>query len=216
MTNHNPFYIIGQSIRKIDALTKVNGQAIYAGDMVLPRMLHCKLLRSRHPHACIRSIDTSAALAQPGVVAVITGQDLPQKYGLLGVSKDETALAVDKVRFVGDPVAAIAAIDEETAEAALQKIVVVYEVLEAIMDVDAASQPPNDEALHADSERHNLQKLVALEFGDLDAGFANCAKIIIARLKELCRRGAWVWLRRAIWWWQRQRAALRYQRHYGA
>jgi len=164
--------VIGTSVRKIDAIGKVNGQTIYTGDMVLPRMLHCKLLRSRYPHARIKSIDARAALALPGVFTILTGEDLPKKYGLLGTSQDETALAVDKVRFMGDPVAAVAAVDEETAEAAVHLIVVEYEPLAPILDLATASQPPMDEAIHADAKGGNLQKSVALEFGDLAAGFA--------------------------------------------
>ena len=165
--------IIGTSVRRIDAPGKVSGQTLYTGDYSLPRMLHCKLLRSPHPHARICAIDTSAACAQAGVVAVLTGHDLPQKYGVLSVSRDETALAVDKVRFVGDPVAAVAAVDEETAEAALALIDVRYELLQPVMGIDAALRPPVDEALHEYAERGNVQRMVALEFGDLDAGFAD-------------------------------------------
>ena len=164
--------IIGKPMRKVDVVGKVNGQTVYAGDMTLPRMLHCKLLRSPHPHARIKSIDTRAALLKPGVVAVITGQDVPKKYGVLGASQDETALAVDKVRFVGDPVAAVAAVDEETAEAALDAILVEYDVLKPVMRVTEAVKEPTDEAIHPGAERGNMQKLVALEFGDVEAGFA--------------------------------------------
>lgn len=167
-----PLNIIGTSPRKVDAVGKVNGQIRYAGDYALPRMLHCKLLRSPHPHARIRSIDATPALEQPGVFAVLTGQDMPKGYGVLGGSQDETALAVDKVRFAGDPVAAVAAVDEETAEAALRHIVVEYELLDPVLDLNTASKPPIDEAIHSDAERDNLHKLAALDFGDLEAGFA--------------------------------------------
>src|SRR5437762_14331225 len=86
--------------------------------MLLPRTLHCKILRSPHPHARILSIDTSAARRIPGVQAVITGADLPVKFGILPVTQDERALEQEKVRYVGDPIAAVAATEEEIAAAA--------------------------------------------------------------------------------------------------
>ena len=107
------FAVIGKPLPKVDAGAKVTGQAVYADDIVLPRTLHCRILRSPHPHARILSIDTSRALALPGVLAVITGEDLPRKYGILPSSQDEYALAVEKVRYVGDPVAAVAALDAD-------------------------------------------------------------------------------------------------------
>ena len=105
-------------------------------------MLWCKLLRSPHPHARIVSIDASRAVALPGVEAVITGADLPIPFGILPVSQDEHALCPDVVRFVGDPVAAVAAVDEETALAACGLIDVVYEPLPVIGSVDDAAATP--------------------------------------------------------------------------
>ena len=110
--------VVGTPFTKVDAGAKVTGQAVYADDVVLPRTLHCKILRSPHPHARISSIDTSAARRIPGVLAVITGADLPIKFGILPVTQDERALEHEKVRYVGDPIAAVAATDEETAAAA--------------------------------------------------------------------------------------------------
>lgn len=166
------FHVIGKPNRKVDVLKKVTGQTIYAGDIVLPRMLHCKLLRSIHPHARIKSIDITDAEAMPGVKAVITGRDLPKKYGILPVSEDEEALAIEKVRFMGDPIAAVAASDEETAEAALDLIRVDYELLEPVMSISEGAAPPKDEPIHDYADRDNIHKLVSLEFGDLEAGFA--------------------------------------------
>src|SRR6266851_5508152 len=126
------FTIIGQPLPKIDAWAKVTGETRYADDLVLPRMAYAKLLRSPHPHARIVSIDTERARALPGVLGVITGHDLPPvKFGILPVSQDEEALCRDKVRLVGDAVAAVAAVDEETAERACELIDVVYEPLPA-------------------------------------------------------------------------------------
>src|SRR5437667_9671890 len=95
--------VVGKAIRKVDATAKVTGVTRFADDLFLPRMLFAKLLRSPHPHARIVSIDTSKAAALPGVKAVLVGKDLPIPFGILPVSQDEHTLALDKVRFVGDP-----------------------------------------------------------------------------------------------------------------
>ena len=120
--------IIGTPRRRVDGRAKVTGQTVFADDLMLPRTVHCKLLRSPHPHARIVSIDPSRALAHPGVYLVLTGRDFPIPYGILPVSQDEHALAVDRVRFVGDPVAAVVARDELTAFEALDLIDVEYEI----------------------------------------------------------------------------------------
>lgn len=167
------FNVIGSSIRKVDAVSKVTGQTIYAGDIELPRMLHCKLLRSTQPHARIETSNTATAKTMPGVVAVITGADLPKPYGLLTASKDEHPLAVDKVRFVGDPVTAVAAIDETSAEAALEQILVNYAPLQPVMTITEGVAVPQDEPIHPYGECHNIQKMLALQFGDVEQGFAD-------------------------------------------
>src|SRR3989440_5729107 len=107
--NGKPLKVIGKPFRKVDARAKCTGQTKFADDIVLPRMLSCKILRSHEPHALIKNIDVSKALAVPGVIAIITGKDLPISYGILPVSQDDHALCTDKVRFIGDPVAAVAA-----------------------------------------------------------------------------------------------------------
>src|SRR3984893_15090485 len=140
-------------------------------------MLHCRILRSPHPHARILSIDTSAARRMPGVQAVITGADLPIKFGILPVTQDERALEHEKVRYVGDPIAAVAATDEEIAAAACDAIAVEYEVLEPVMSIDAALGKPKDERLQDYGGPSNIHKLVALEFGDMDGGFARADHI---------------------------------------
>jgi CO/xanthine dehydrogenase Mo-binding subunit len=114
--------IIGTPRRRVDGRAKVTGQTKFADDVMLPRMVHAKLLRSTVPHATITRIDASRALAHPGVHLVLTGQDFPIPYGILPVSQDEHALAIDRVRFVGDPVAAVIAPDALTAFAALDLI----------------------------------------------------------------------------------------------
>src|SRR6267143_1466126 len=118
-TNGDELRVIGVPRRRVDARAKVTGQTRFADDIFLPRMAHCKLLRSPHPHARIRKIDTSRAAAHPGVYLVLTGKDVPIQYGILPVSQDEQALCVDRVRHVGDPVAAVIAREELTAFEAL-------------------------------------------------------------------------------------------------
>ena len=113
------YRVIGTPRAKVDAAAKCTGETIFADDVVLPRMLSCRMLRSPHPHARIVKIDTSRAEALDGVHAVITGKDLPIPFGILPVSQDEHALAPDQVRFIGDGLAAVAARDEDVATAAL-------------------------------------------------------------------------------------------------
>src|SRR6266496_871702 len=166
-----PYRIIGTPRPKVDAYGKVTGRALYADDIMLPRMVYGRLLRSPQPHARILSIDTRKALELPGVLAVLTGEDLPQKFGILPSSQDEYALAIDKVRYVGDPVAAVAALDPDILDEAMKLIEVEYEVLPALMSIDEALAHPevkiNDEA-----RTGNIHKAVSYEFGDMEAGFA--------------------------------------------
>ncbi len=166
-----PFSIIGRPLPGVNAMGKCTGQTKFADDFNLPRMAAGRLLRSVHAHALIKRIDTSRAEQLPGVYAVITGQALPIKFGILPVSQDEETLAVHKVRYVGDPVAAVAAIDEETAERALEYIDVQYEPLPHIMSIqDALAQ--KDVRIHDYGDGPNIHKMVALEFGDVAEGFA--------------------------------------------
>lgn len=161
------FKVVGKSHRKIDGMAKATGEAVYADDIQLPGMLHAKTLRSPHAHARIVSIDTSRAEALPGVRAVITGKDLPIQYGVIPWTPDETALAVDKVRFIGDEVAAVAAVDEDTANAALELIDVEYEELHAYMDPREALER-DEPQIHANRKNNNVSKHVELEFGDVE------------------------------------------------
>src|SRR5439155_22895967 len=128
--------IIGVPRRRVDGRAKVTGQTRFADDVLLPRMVQCKLLRSTLPHARILRIDVSRARAHPGVHLVLTGNDFPIPYGILPVSQDEHALAADRVRFVGDPLAAIIARDELTAFEALDLIDVEYEPLRTFSGPD--------------------------------------------------------------------------------
>ena len=165
----NEFAVVGQPLPKVDAWAKVVGETKYADDLFLPRMAYAKLLRSASAHARIRSIDTTRARALPGVYAVITAADLPGvKFGILPVSQDEEALCAEKVRMVGDPVAAVAAVDEETAERACRLIEVDYEPLPALMSIfDSLAHP--EARIHEYGDGPNVHKNVALQFGDVDA-----------------------------------------------
>ena len=161
------FRIIGRSLRKVDAVDKVTGRTQYADDLSLPRMLHCKLLRSHLPHARIQGVETSAAATSPGVSAVITGRDLPIPYGILPVSQDEHALCLDRVRFLGDPVAAVAAETEEQAAAACERIRIDLEPLASVSSVEAALANP-EPRIHEYGPEGNIQKIVSMEFGDVE------------------------------------------------
>jgi 4-hydroxybenzoyl-CoA reductase alpha subunit len=162
--------VVGKPFRKVDARSKCTGQTRFADDISLPRMLYCKILRSHLPHALIKSIDTSKAAALPGVYAVITGKDLPIPYGILPVSQDEHPLCTDKVRFIGDPVAAVAAIDEDTAFDAMNLIEVEYEPLSAVASIEEAIET-SEPRIHDYGDYNNIHKSVHLEFGDMDEGF---------------------------------------------
>jgi 4-hydroxybenzoyl-CoA reductase alpha subunit len=170
------FRVIGVPRRRVDARAKVTGQTRFADDIFLPRIAHCKLLRSPHPHARIRKIDTSRALAHPGVYLVLTGKDLPIEYGILPVSQDEQALCLDHVRHVGDPIAAVIAREELTAFEALDLIDVDYEILATISDPEEALATP-EPRIHEYGEEGNIHKRVALEFGDVEKSFAEADEI---------------------------------------
>src|SRR3954470_2237671 len=130
--------VVGKPRRRVDGRAKVTGQTRFADDMALPRMLHLKLLRSPHAHALIESIDVARAQAHPGVHLVLTGKDFPVTFGILPVTQDESPLAPQHVRYVGDPVAAIVARDEQTATAALDLIEVRYQPLDTISNPEEA------------------------------------------------------------------------------
>jgi 4-hydroxybenzoyl-CoA reductase alpha subunit len=174
--NGDELRVIGVPRRRVDARAKVTGQTRFADDIFLPRMAHCKLLRSPHPHARIRNIDASRAAAHPGVYLVVKGKDLPIQYGILPVSQDEQALCVDRVRHVGDPVAAVIAREELTAFEALDLIDVDYEILTTISDPEEALATP-EPRIHEYGEEGNIHKLVALEFGNVEEGFAEADEI---------------------------------------
>ena len=160
--------IIGRRTPLIDSNWKVTGQAKYGDDIRLQGEIIGKILRSPHHHARIKSIDCSKAEALPGVIAIATGKEYVARFGVLPVTKDEHALAVDKVRHIGDLVACVAAIDEDTALEAVRLIEVEYEILEAVHDMrkglDDADDPIHDRGPYHIGES-NIQKRVYQEFG---------------------------------------------------
>jgi 4-hydroxybenzoyl-CoA reductase alpha subunit len=168
--------VVGTPVRKVDGLSKCAGVTKFADDIVLPRMLFCKLLRAPVPHARIVRVDTSKASKMPGVAAVLTGRDLPIPFGILPISQDEHALCPDRVRFVGDPVAAVAAVDEDAAFDAMNAIAVEYEPLEPILSIEKAIATPSPR-IHDYGDEGNIHKRVALEFGDVDRAFRESDEI---------------------------------------
>jgi 4-hydroxybenzoyl-CoA reductase subunit alpha len=167
-----PLNVLGRRMRKTDGLEKSTGRARYTDDMTLPGMLHGKILRSPHPHARILSIDASEALALPGVAAVVTGAEMPIPFGIIVWTPDENALATDRARYIGDAVAAVAAVDEETANRALGLIRVEYEVLEAILDPFESVRRTDVQIHEARKPGHNgnISKIVKLDFGEVERG----------------------------------------------
>ncbi len=160
--------LIGKSVPRTDALEKVTGRAKYGVDVDLPGMLHAKVLRSRFPHARILSIDTSRAEKLPGVRAVITAEDTLKEKAASGW-QDKYPLALDKVRYVGEEIAAVAATDELIAEEALGLIKVNYEELPAVFDPEEAVKPG---APRIHDVENNIAHKVETEFGDIVKGFA--------------------------------------------
>src|SRR2546425_10357099 len=166
------FSVIGRRLPKVNSWAHLTGQARYADDLFLPRTLYGPRPRPPRPPAPLRRLAAARAAAHPGVVAIVTGADMPGKMGIMPSTQEETALAVDKVRYVGEPVAAVAAVDEDTAFDALSLIEVDYDDLEPIFTIEEALER-EDVKIHEESKRANVFKEVHLSFGDLDAGFAS-------------------------------------------
>jgi 4-hydroxybenzoyl-CoA reductase subunit alpha len=170
------YSVIGQKVHRVDGTEKVTGAAKYTFDIVLPNMLYGKILRSPYPHAKILKIDTSRAEKLVGVKAVVTGKDtIGKKNGIwrrFPELCDEEILCREKVRYIGDPVAAVAAIDEDTAEQALDLIDVEYEPLPAVFDpLDAIKE---DAPQIHDGVELNINISRHIEWGDVDEAFKKC------------------------------------------
>lgn len=168
-----PFAVVGKPLRRVDAVGKVTGETRYADDLSMPGMLHMKLVRSRVPHARVLDVDAAEALALPGVRAVLTAKDFPGvPYGILPVSQDEHPLCRDRVRFVGDPVAAVVAADPFTVEEAVRLVSVRYEPLTTIGGPEEALATP-EPRIHEYGDVGNVHKLVSFDFGDVPAALSS-------------------------------------------
>ncbi len=186
MTATPVFAIVGQPIAQIDGVAKVSGKAVYTADVPLPGTLWCKMLRSPHPHALIRSIDTQKARALPGVYAIITARDITQNQ--VGRRMwDQPVLAKDRVRFIGERVAAVAAENKAIAEEAANLIEVDYELLPAVFD-ELEAMKPGAPLIHPDmASYHNAPDPMpgtpntydhkVLVYGDIEAGFSQADRI---------------------------------------
>lgn len=193
-SRQNELSIVGRSPSDIDGAAKLSGRARYMSDFALPGMLYGKILHSPVPHARIRGIDVSAALAEPGVAAIVTGADLDGLDPHYGINiRDQPVLAIDKVRYVGDAVAAVAACDETSALRALRKIRVDYESLPVVASISAAldaAAPPLFDRTHAATmfppppggravlePAPNILYDYAYESGDVAAALASCEQV---------------------------------------
>lgn len=168
--------VVGKSTALVDSSWKVTGQAHYGDDVRLPGELIGRIVRSPHHYARVLSIDCTKALELPGVVAVATGDDAKNRFGVLPVTKDEHAMAVEKVRHAGDLVACVAAIDEATAREAERLIQVEYELIDPIHDMREGLED-SGEPIHDRGDYHigesNVQKRVFQEFGDIEGMIEN-------------------------------------------
>jgi len=192
--NAKNFSVVNHSVPRTDGVAKVTGSATYTGDITLERMAWAKLLRSPFAHAKILSIDVSDAKRQPGVIDVLTGNDLGALHPYYGHAvKDHPLLAIGKVRFVGEPVVAVIGEDELSAQEALDKIKVTYEELTPVLDVKTALAPGAvlvhgtdyvggafrgfDDFRDFPGGTQNICQAVHVEWGDVDAAFASAAHI---------------------------------------
>jgi 4-hydroxybenzoyl-CoA reductase subunit alpha len=165
------FSYIGKDMKRVDTTSKATGEALFAADLILPRMLVGKILRSPYPHARIKSIDTSKAEQLPGVKAVITAKDTcGDRWGVFKYTQDQQFLPTEKVRYVGEEVAGVAALDEDTALEALSLIDVEYEILPAVFTIDEALAPDAPQ-LHEFYEK-NINIHVKIDVGDVEKGFS--------------------------------------------
>jgi 4-hydroxybenzoyl-CoA reductase subunit alpha len=181
MTTTIPVATIGSSVPLIDGPEKVSGRARYTADILEPGMLAARIFRSPHAHAEILSVDVSAAARLPGVVAIVTGADCDRTFGVLPIARSEHPLARDTVRYCGEPVAAVAAVDDATARRAIELITMRVRELPAYFTARAALAPDAVQ-IHA-RKPHNLERDVLFELGSTEAGFATA---------DLVREGSYV------------------------
>ncbi len=177
MPEQRGFELVGKPFRRVDGRAKVSGQTRYADDLTFPRMCFLRLVRSTVPHARIGTIRLEAAAAMPGVLGFLTGEEIPISFGILPMSRDEHGLAQHKVRFVGDPVVAVAALTEDQAQAAARRVEIDYEPLETIGSVAEALASP-EPRIHDYGSGGNLHRKKSMLFGDLEAGFAEADVVL--------------------------------------
>jgi 4-hydroxybenzoyl-CoA reductase subunit alpha len=176
-SSEEKFGMVGHGKPYIEAERKVKGAADYADDIPVKNALYVKFLRSTHAHAVIESIDTAKAHTMPGVKAVITGKELPVSFGVLPISQDETAMAVEKTRYIGEIVAAVAAESYDEAEAACRAIEIQYRPLHAFFDMrESAEDVGEHQKIHQHVKfNNNIHKKAELRFGDQQAGIEKAA-----------------------------------------
>jgi 4-hydroxybenzoyl-CoA reductase subunit alpha len=180
-----PAHNIGGYVPMVDGPEKVSGRAKYTADLVLPAMLAGRIFRSPYSHAEILDVDVSEAAKLPGVKAIVTGAECDKTFGVLPVARTEHVLARERVRYRGEPLAAVAAIDDATAKEALRRIKLTVRELPAYHSVQQA-MAPDAIAIHQ-HRPHNLERDVLFELGDVEAAFAgadlvregvyNCAEV---------------------------------------
>jgi 4-hydroxybenzoyl-CoA reductase subunit alpha len=174
MNDDHKYKMVGHARPYIEAVKKVQGTADYADDYQMKNTLYCKFVRSTHAHAKINSINTSKAKFLKGVRVIITGKELPIKFGVLPISQDETAMAVEKTRYIGEIVVAIAADSEEIADEACKLVEVDYSPLRAFFDMkESCEDVGKDEQIHSHCKfNNNIHKKAELRFGDQKEGLA--------------------------------------------
>jgi 4-hydroxybenzoyl-CoA reductase subunit alpha len=180
-----PAHNIGDYVPMIDGPEKVSGRAKYTADLIMPGTLAGRIFRSPYSHAEILEVDISEAAKLPGVKAIITGADCDKGFGVLPIARSEHPLARERVRYRGEPVAAVAAIDDATAKEALRRITLKVRELPAY-HTSAEAMTPDAVAIHA-NRPHNIERDVYFELGDVEAAFAaadlvregtyNCAEV---------------------------------------
>src|SRR6266571_4715017 len=174
-THPRDFAVVGQRLTRVDGQEKVTGQAEYVADLVLPGMLWGAILRSPYPHARILNVDVSRALRMRGVRGVVTAADTPGRAWGVFV-KDQPVLANDKVRYVGEEIAGVAAVDLETAREALELIEVEWADLPPIFDPELAMLP--DAPLLHEANGSNVVATIDVERGSVERGFAESDVIV--------------------------------------
>jgi CO/xanthine dehydrogenase Mo-binding subunit len=174
LTRNKQFFIVGKSVQRVDSIDKVLGKPIYTMDIVPENVLYLKVVRSKHAHALLKRVDVSAARKYPGIVAVVTAQDIPGINESTALLPDKPLLASDRVRFAGEPIAAVASYDAAVAEEAIDLVKVDYEPLPATFSPNDALKP-NAPKIHPNG---NVAKHMKLRKGNIEEGFRQ-ADIIV-------------------------------------